>query len=108
MAQLFRILGQAAPGAANVVLYSVPAQTQTVISVLNIANTTAGALTCRVYATENGAAATTTNTLAYGLSVAANAVDATIKSITLRGGDSIIVYGSAAGLTFSLFGSEIS
>jgi hypothetical protein len=108
--QTFKILGQADPGAmTNATLYTVPDQAQVVISVLNIANTTGAAVTVRVYAVQKGASpAAATNALAYDLSVAANSVDTTIKKITLRGGDYVVIYSSAAGCTFSLFGSEIS
>jgi hypothetical protein len=51
----FKILGQSSPNAVtNATLYTVPASTQSVISTINICNTTASATTCRVAAVPSG------------------------------------------------------
>ena len=108
MSELFKILGQSNPSTTNTTLYTCPAQTQTVISVVTIANTTGGALTARLYAVPVNVTLSVDNALMYGKSISANTTDTTIKGITLRGGDTLVCYASATGLVYSAFGSEIS
>lgn len=106
--ETLKILGQSDPANANTTLYTCPDQTQTVVSVLNICNRTGGALTARVYVVPKGKSTGTGYAVMYDKSIAANTVDTTLKGLTLRGGDIIVVYASATGLVYSAFGSEVS
>lgn len=108
MSEIFKILGQANPGAVNTTLYACPAQTQAVISVVTICNVTSGALTARLYAVPLNESISITNALLYDKSITANTTDTSIKGLTLRGGDKLVCYASATDLCFSCFGSEIS
>jgi hypothetical protein len=110
MGTQYKVLGQVAPtGTANVDLYTVPADTSTVVSTLNIANLTAEAATFSVYIRVAGAAAASANTLLKDVPLAANSLFSATQGITLGAADVITVStGTADALSFQLFGSEIS
>jgi hypothetical protein len=112
MSETYKILGQTSPAATtNTTLYTVPTtgtKGQVVVSVLWIANTTAGGIAIRVFCVPSGSSAAQTNALIYGRSLAANTEDATLKGLTLRSGDSIVVYAAAVNVVFTLFGTLIN
>jgi hypothetical protein len=110
MATTYKILGQSAPaGTSNVDLYTVPADTQTVVSTLFVTNVTAAAAICRIYVRKNGAAASDSNALVKDGPVGANDFKAVTTGITLDAGDIITVQsGTASALTFHLYGSEVA
>lgn len=110
MATAYKILGQAAPsGTANIDLYTVPQSTSAVISTLMVSNTSSAEATCRIFARQNGAAASTTNAIIYDGPVAGNDFKAITVGITLASSDVITVQsGTANALTFQAFGSEVS
>jgi hypothetical protein len=109
MATTYKVLGQAAPAnTSNADLYTVPADTQAVVSTLQVANVTAEEATCRIYVRISGAAAANSNAVAFDLSVPAQSVVALTTGMTLGATDVITVRSSVSNaLTFSLFGSEI-
>lgn len=108
MAELFKILGQINPGAANTTLYTCPAQTQTVVSCLSVCNTTSGSVTIRIYVVPDKGTAAVANAFMYDRTLTANLTIDVLKGICLRAGDSIVCYASATNVIFHLFGSEIS
>ena len=112
MSETYKILAQVSPAATtNTTLYTVPTtgtKGQIASSVLQICNTTAGAITIRVFCVPSGSSAAQTNALIYGRSMAANTEDSTLKGMTLRSGDSIVVYASAVNMVFTLFGALIN
>ena len=104
----FKILGQSSPNAAtNATLYTVPASTQSVISTINICNTTASATTCRVAAVPSGQSLSIQHYIVFDATVSArDSVSLTI-GLTLDTGDTIQVYSSTASVSFGVFGSEV-
>jgi hypothetical protein len=110
MATSYKILGQAAPAnTSNADLYTVPSATEAVVSTLSIANVTGTSVTARIFVRDGGAAAAVSNSIAYDITIAGNAIFGMTQGITLGAGDVITVQSSVAdSLTFHLFGSEIS
>lgn len=110
MPTAYKILGQSAPAnTSNADLITVGAGKSQILSTLVIANTTATAATCRVFARIAGAAAATGNAVIYDASIAANSVATFTLGITLAATDVVTVRtGTANALTFTAFGSEIS
>lgn len=109
MATTYKILGQTAPAnTSNADLYTVPADTQTVVSTLFVTNVTGTDATCRVYIRKDGAAASDSNALVKDGTVVKNDFKAVTTGITLDAGDVITVQsGTGSALTFQLFGSEV-
>lgn len=108
----FGILGQAAPGTTNTVLYAVPSGKRGVISTIAVCNQTTGDLTFRV-ATQKAADASTATILskqyiAYGATVPANDTVYLTLGITLGAADQIVVYGSSSSISFNAYGSEVT
>jgi hypothetical protein len=99
-------LGQAAITAAVTTLYTVPAATRTFVKDIDIANTTAGALTVRVFLVPSAGAAATTNALFYDVSMAANSTMQWVGVQILNAGDTIQIQASAGGLTITASGAE--
>jgi hypothetical protein len=105
----FKILGQASPNATTAItLYTVPASTQSVVSTINICNTTASTATCRIAAIPSGESLSLKHYIAYDAIVTAkDSVSLTI-GVTLATGDILSVYASSASVSFNAFGSEVS
>lgn len=109
MAIAYKILGQSAPADTNNAnLYTVPAATEAIVSTIAIANTTTSNATARVFVRNDGAAAATSNAIAYDIAIDQNSVISFTIGITLNASDIISVRSSVANaLTFHAFGSEI-
>jgi hypothetical protein len=105
----YKVLGQQAPAAATATtLYTVPAATQTVLSTLNVCNTSTSSATYRVAIRPAGATLALIHYIVYDAVVLANdSVPITI-GITLAATDVVTVYSSSAALVFSAFGSEVT
>lgn len=92
---------------AFVLLYNVPAATDTVVSSIVVTNTTAGALTFRIC---NNTTATGTllvaTALAWDVAIAANSVVTLNLGLTLEAARQLGVGASATGVTFQAFGQE--
>jgi len=100
-------LSQAALTTSAVLLYTVPANTRTIVKYINIVNTTAGALTVDVYLLSSGDTATaTTNALIYHESVASYARLPWSGVAVMNSGDLMYALGSATGLTLYASGAE--
>jgi hypothetical protein len=110
MPTVYKILGQSAPAnTSNANLYTVPSATNTIVSTLVIANTTATAALAEVYVRIAGAAASTSNAVLYDVSIPGNSSSAFTLGMTLAATDIITVQTATANaLTFTAFGSEIS
>jgi len=105
----YKVLGQSAPSANTATtLYTVPADTQAVVSTLVVANRVATSSSFRIAIRPAGATLSNQHYLAYD--VAVGAADSTTLTIgvTLAATDVITVYASSANLTFNVFGSEIT
>lgn len=110
MPTTYKILGQLQPSTTgNENLYTVPASTQTIISSLVVANTTATQRTIRIFIRNDGAAAGLGNAIVYDANIAANSQVGFSLGITMDASDIITVQASAANaITFHAFGSELT
>ena len=105
----YKVLGQSNPAATTATtLYTVPSATEAVVSTIVIANLTATAATFRIAIRPNGATLANSQYIAYDITVGASDSTALTLGITMDATDVITVYGSAANLTFTAFGSEIA
>jgi hypothetical protein len=110
MAFRYKTLGQAAPtSTANVDIYTVPADTEAIVSSIVVCNTTAEGTSFRIFQRIDGAAAGTANAIAYDVDIAANSLVSIELKLTLDATDVISVRSATSNaLTFTLNGSEIS
>jgi hypothetical protein len=110
MANTYKILGQANPSTtANANLYTVPSGTAAVVSSLVITNVIASDAIARVFIRQAGASATTTNSIAYDVTITANSVATFTLGITMGAADIITVQSDTANaIAFHAFGSEVN
>lgn len=110
MATTYKILGQTEPGTtANADLYTVPAATEAIVSTIVVCNTSGTDTTFRIFVRDGGAAAATGNAIAYDTAILADSQVAFTLGLTLSATDIITVQtASAAGVSFSAFGSELT
>ena len=98
------ILGQAAPAATtNTVVYTVPALTVTVATI-SIVNTTTSSIVVRLAIASSGTP-TTSEYIEYDTIIAANGV-LERSGIVINATKAVVVFGSAAGLSVSVYGYE--
>ena len=109
MAIKYKILGQAFPAAnANATVYTVPAGNSTVISTLNICNTSATNVSFRIAVLRGGITPTPANSyIAYDTALPAQDAIALTMGMTLDATDTIQVYSFQGNVSFNVFGSEI-
>jgi hypothetical protein len=89
-------------------LYTVPVDTATVVSTLAVCNRTGSKKSFRVAVAVGGAVDSLEQYLWYDTEVLGNdSIFATI-GMTLAAGDVVRVYASALGLSFNLFGTEVT
>jgi hypothetical protein len=88
-------------------LYVVPAETQSIISTINVCNTTASSNFFRIAATSGGSP-TTGNYLVYNMDIEPYETVSFTQGITLDSNDLIAVYAASAGLAFNLFKMEVT
>lgn len=109
MPQNYEILGQSAPLAAtDTVLYTVPANTQIMVSKLTIANRDPVATTARVWLRKNGEATADKQTVVPDAVVKGNDGFPVLEGATLSGGDIVMVRAGTSYLSFNLFGLRIT
>ena len=109
MAEAMKVLGQSAPSATSLTdLYTVPASTEAVGSTIVVCNRSGTATTFRVSVAPGGAADTNSQYLYYDVDILGNDTFAATIGITLATTDKVRVYATAATLSFSLFGTEIT
>jgi len=110
MATTYKILGQAEPADTNNAdLYTVPADTEAIVSTLVVANTTGTDVTFRLFVREAGAAASTANAIAYDTTISATTQVAFTLGLTLSATDIISVRADTGNsITFQAFGSELT
>jgi hypothetical protein len=109
MPEAIKVLGQSNPAATTLTaLYTVPASTEAVASTLVICNRTSGTLSARVSVAPAGAADALEHYLYYDIKILKNDSTFATIGITLAATDVVRVYASAVGLSFSLFGTEVS
>jgi glucose-6-phosphate dehydrogenase assembly protein OpcA len=109
MATNYKVLGQSAPAATTATaLYTVPSATEAIISTIVVANRAAAARSYRIAIRPNGDSLANQHYLAYDVAIAANDSTALTLGITVDAADVVEVYASAADLSFTAFGSELT
>ena len=111
MATTLKQLGQLMPTNTTAAsIYSPGASTQTLIKSIVVCNTSAGAVTYRIFHDDNGTTYDTTTALYYDVSLAGNT--SIILSLNLVMDDSTgnlaVRTSSANDLTFTCYGAEIT
>jgi len=110
MATTYKILGQVEPSDTNNAdLYTVPSDTQAIVSTIVVTNTSGADKTFRIFVREAGAAAATSNAIAYDAPIPGSGQVAFTLGITLSATDIISVRADQANsITFQAFGSELT
>jgi hypothetical protein len=110
MATTYKVLGQSAPSAASpVTLYTVPGATQTVVSTINVVNTSGSvADTVRIAIRPAGETLENKHYIVDDLSLNPTATFTYTGGVTLSATDVITVYSANGTSSFNAFGSEIS
>ena len=109
MAATYKVLGQVNPAHHTLATaYTVPSDTETVISTITVANLGPAPATYRIAVRANGAPLANEHYIVYDSSVAPQSTDTLTIGITLDATDDVIVYASTATMAFNLFGSEIA
>lgn len=104
----YRILAQATSATADTSLYTVPADTETVVSTLAVCNRGTVAATYRIATRIDGTATADQHFLAFDASISANDTVALTLGLALDASDQISVSASNTNLTFQVFGAEIT
>jgi hypothetical protein len=98
------ILGQAAPAAiTNTVVYTVPVAT-VAVATISIVNTTLSPIAVRLALASSGTP-TTSEYIEYDTIIAANGV-LERSGIVMNATEAVVVFGSAVGLSVSVYGYE--
>lgn len=109
MALNYKVLGQVAPSATTATtLYTVPANTEAVVSTITIVNRGSSNATYRIAIRPNGATLASEHYIAYDAPLAAKGDHARTIGLTIDAADVITVYASTADLSFGAFGSQVS
>lgn len=109
MAETMKCLGQSAPtSAAPTDLYTVPGATSAVASSLVVCNQTSGVAKVRVSVAVAGAADESKQYLYYDLVVRPYATFVATLGLTLAATDVVRVLSDVGGVSFNLFGTEIT
>jgi hypothetical protein len=108
MAKNYKIIAQNSPAATtDTTLYTVPSDTEIVISSITICNRAATAATYRIAMRPNGETLADKHYIAYNANVPSNDTIALTLGLTADAADVITVYASSASVSFGVFGSEI-
>lgn len=88
-------------------LYTVPADTQSIISTINVCNTASIDATYRIAVTSGGSPVLG-NYIVYGATISGNETVAFTQGITMDAGDILAVFTNSASIAFNAFKMEIS
>jgi len=109
MTVIYKVLGQLNPSAASLnTLYTVPANTSTVVSTLCVCNQSISSATFRVAVRPAGATIDPKHYIAYDTPIPSNDTIHLTIGASLGNTDVISVYANSSTMSFTLFGSEIS
>ena len=89
-------------------LYTVPVDTQAVVSTINVCNTASADATYRIAVVPNGISITNANYIVYNATVAGNETISLTQGITMDSGDLLRVFASTASVAFNAFKMEIA
>lgn len=99
-------LGQAAITTGVTTLYTVPALTRAFLKDLDIVNTSAGALTYRIFLVPSAGTAGTANALFYDFPIDSKENIQWTGTQILNAGDTIQIQASGTGITITASGAE--
>ena len=88
-------------------LYTVPADTQSIISTINVCNTASTDATYRIAVTSGGSPVLG-NYIVYGATITGNETVAFTQGITMDAGDILAVFTNSASIAFNAFKMEIA
>lgn len=109
MPAAYKVLGQLAPAATTVgTAYTVPASTSAIVSTLSVCNVSGASRTFRLAIVKSGGTLGTANYIQYDQTLNANAGTAYTLGIGLATGDTVQVYASGTGMSFNVFGVELT
>ncbi len=109
MAQNYKVLGQSAPAATtDTNVYTVPSNTEAVISTIIIANRDSSAGSFRLAIRPNGATIANQHYIAYDVPIDGNDSTTLTLGITIDAADVITFRASSADMSVNVFGTEIS
>lgn len=110
MPTTYKVLGQSYPsGGVLTTVYTVPANTSTIVSSIVVANTSVLDAVFRINIRKSGSSAGQTHQyIAYDTPLKTADVIALTLGLTLAAGDTINVYSLGTACTFNVFGSELS
>jgi hypothetical protein len=107
VALAYKVLGQVAPSATTATtLYTVPSNTETVISTITVCNRGTSSASYRIAVRPNGATLANEHYVAYDASIPGNTTVALTLGVTADATDVVTVYASSANFSFGAFGSE--
>lgn len=107
MANVHKVLGQAAPGATTETdLYTVPAATEAIVSSIVVCNRGGGGSTFRISIAVGGGATANKDYLYYDVPIRGNDTFIATIGATLSAADELKVYAGNANLSFTAFGQE--
>lgn len=109
MTVTYKVLGQINPSANSLsTLYTVPANTSTVVSTLCICNQASSSGSFRVAVRPAGATIDPKHYIAYDTPIPSNDTIHLTIGASLGNTDVVSIYASSSTMSFNLFGSEIS
>jgi hypothetical protein len=109
MATAYKVLGQSSPAATtNTNIYTVPSNTNAVVSTIIIANRSTISAIYRIAVRPSGATIANQHYIAYDITIGPSDSTTITLGITLSQTDVITVYSSNTNLSFNVFGSEIT
>lgn len=109
MSETLKVLGQSNPSATTLTtLYTVAASTSVTVSTLAICNRTGATRTVRVSVAIAGASDSPEQYILYDFKILKNDSVFLTIGLTLAATDVVRVYTDDAGVSFSLFGVEVS
>jgi len=108
MAADYKVLGQVAPAATTVTLYTVPSGKQAVVTNIIVTNRHSSTSSFRIAVRPTGSTTAIEHFIAYDIDAPGLGTTALTLGLTLQTAYVIEVTSSSSNLTFNAFGSEIS
>lgn len=104
----YKVLAQANPSATTATtLYTVPAQTATILSSIVVTNQAGTSGTYRIAIRPDGENLAAKHYIAFDRTLAANSFEPHTFGVTLDAGDVITIYASSANMSFNAFGVQV-
>lgn len=109
MPNIYKVLGQLVPADASLeLLYTVPADTQTIVASIKASNNDPASAAIRISIAVAGEADDSKQYIIFDLPLVSGNSTSEYKNITLQAGDEIRVYATPDTVAFSAFGCEQS